>query len=102
VGHGECLMGILDSYPHPYALLPPHVCEALEHDAVSWRWRLRGRTHRLARVHGDFHPWNLLFREGTDFSVLLPAQRPPSLLVRKFVDHVRAFVHAELPAAARL
>ena len=20
--------------------------------------------------HGDFHPWNLLFREGTDFSVL--------------------------------
>jgi hypothetical protein len=21
-------------------------------------------------VHGDFHPWNLLFREGTDFSVL--------------------------------
>jgi hypothetical protein len=70
VGHGECLMGILDSYPHPYALLPPHVCEALEHDAVSWRWRLRGRAHRLACVHGDFHPWNLLFRDGTDFSVL--------------------------------
>jgi aminoglycoside phosphotransferase (APT) family kinase protein len=21
-------------------------------------------------VHGDFHPWNILFREGTDFSVL--------------------------------
>jgi len=21
-------------------------------------------------VHGDFHPWNLLFREGADFSVL--------------------------------
>jgi Phosphotransferase enzyme family len=70
VGHGECLMGILDSYPHPYALLPSHVCEALEHDAVSWRWRLRDRAHRLACVHGDFHPWNLLFREGADFSVL--------------------------------
>jgi aminoglycoside phosphotransferase (APT) family kinase protein len=63
-------MGILDSYPHPYPLLPPYVCEALEHDAVSWRWRLRGRAHRLACVHGDFHPWNLLFREGTDFSAL--------------------------------
>ena len=70
VGHGECLMGILDSYPHPYPLLPPAVCEALERDAVSWRWRLRGRADRLACVHGDFHPWNLLFREGTDFSVL--------------------------------
>jgi hypothetical protein len=70
VGHGECLMGILDSYPHPYGPLLPHVCEALEHDAVSWRWRLRGRSHRLARVHGDFHPWNLLFRDGVTFSVL--------------------------------
>ncbi len=70
VGHGECVMGILDSYPHPWPLLPPGVCEALERTMVTWRWRLRGRTHRLARVHGDFHPWNLLFREGVDFSVL--------------------------------
>jgi len=70
VAHGECLMGILDSYPHPYRPLPPHVCEALEHDAVSWRWRLRGRAHRLSCVHGDFHPWNLLFRDGVDFSAL--------------------------------
>jgi len=70
VAHGECLMGILDSYPHPYPPLPPHVCEYLEHDAISWRWRLRGRAHRLSCVHGDFHPWNLLFREGVEFSVL--------------------------------
>jgi hypothetical protein len=70
VGHGECLMGILDSYPHPYPALPPAVCEELERAAVGWRWRLRGRTHRLSRVHGDFHPWNLLFRNGVDFSVL--------------------------------
>ena len=70
VGHGECVMGILDAYPHPYPPLPPETCESLEHDFVSWRWRLRKRTYRLARVHGDFHPWNLLFRHGTDFSVL--------------------------------
>jgi hypothetical protein len=70
VGHGECVMGILDSYPHPYPPLPPSVCESLEHDLVSWRWRIRTRTHRLSRVHGDFHPWNLLFRRQTDFSVL--------------------------------
>lgn len=70
VGHGECLMGILDSYPHPYPPLPPAACEALEQAAVGWRWRLRGRAHRLSRTHGDFHPWNLLFRAGTDFSVL--------------------------------
>ena len=63
-------MGILDSYPHPYAPLPPTACEAIERAAVGWRWRLRTRSERLARVHGDFHPWNILFREGTDFSVL--------------------------------
>src|SRR5262249_56331623 len=27
VGHGECLMGILDSYPHPWPLLPPEQCQ---------------------------------------------------------------------------
>jgi hypothetical protein len=70
VGHGECVMGILDSYPHPWPTLPPATCEALERAMVGWRWRLRGRAHRLARTHGDFHPWNILFREGTDFSVL--------------------------------
>ncbi len=70
VGHGECLMGILDSYPHPFTPLPVAACEALERDAVSWRWRLRERAHRLSRVHGDFHPWNLLFAESTDLAVL--------------------------------
>lgn len=70
VGHGECLMGILDSYPHPYPDLPPEVCEAIERAAVGWRWRLRERSHRLAQTHGDFHPWNILFRDGTDFSLL--------------------------------
>jgi hypothetical protein len=70
VGHGECLMGILDSYPHPYALLPAAACEAIERAAVRWRWRLRDRSYRLSRTHGDFHPWNILFRTGADFSVL--------------------------------
>jgi hypothetical protein len=70
VGHGECLMGILDSYPHPYAPLPAAACEAIERAAVSWRWRLRDRTARLSQTHGDFHPWNILFREGADFTLL--------------------------------
>jgi len=69
VGDGECIMGIADSYP-PHPLVSAAFLERIEHLAVSWRWRLKGLTHRLRQVHGDFHPWNILFRTGTDFSLL--------------------------------
>ncbi|MGH9651273.1 MAG: phosphotransferase family protein, partial [Terriglobales bacterium] len=70
VGHGECIMGLADSYPARHPWISPALLEEIEHRAVAWRWKLRGRAHRLRQVHGDFHPWNILFREGADFSVL--------------------------------
>lgn len=69
VGHGECLFGVDDSYPSA-GPVPADVLCAIEQRAVAWRWKLRQKTHRLRQVHGDFHPWNILFREGRDFSVL--------------------------------
>lgn len=69
VGDGECIMGLADSYlPHP--VFTPSILEQIEHRAVEWRWRLKNRTHRLRRVHGDFHPWNILFALEADFRVL--------------------------------
>lgn len=69
VGHGECIMGLTDSYPaHP--VITRQILEEIEHRAVSWRWRLKPRVHRLRQVHGDFHPWNILFQEGIDFQLL--------------------------------
>jgi aminoglycoside phosphotransferase (APT) family kinase protein len=70
VGHGECIMGILDSYPSGSDALPAAWLKEIERRCVDWRWSLKPRTHRLRQVHGDFHPWNILFRKGTDFSVL--------------------------------
>jgi hypothetical protein len=69
VGHGECIFGVADSYPAggPVAL---ETLRDIELRCVRWRWRLRERAGRLCRVHGDFHPWNILFRDGVDFSVL--------------------------------
>ncbi len=70
VGDGECIFGILDDYPeNPSFLDPGELCE-IEKLCVEWRWRLKDKTDRLCQVHGDFHPWNVMFREGTDFTVL--------------------------------
>jgi hypothetical protein len=70
VGHGECIMGMADGYPAGSGFITSGLLEEIERRCVSWRWRLKGWTHRLRQVHGDFHPFNILFREGTDFSVL--------------------------------
>jgi len=70
VGHGECIMGILDDYPADPEFLEPGELALIEKRCVDWRWRLRNMTHRLCQSHGDFHPWNVMFRSGTDFSVL--------------------------------
>lgn len=73
VGDSECIFGMVDGYPYPYDRFPPERFAALEKRVVDWRWKLRGYTHRLAQVHGDFHPWNVLIQEdgGTrDFAVL--------------------------------
>jgi hypothetical protein len=70
VGHGECIMGLLDSYPPNLNFMEESDLIEIERDCVVWRWRLKRKTHRLRQVHGDFHPWNIMFREGADFTVL--------------------------------
>ena len=70
IGHGECIMGLTDSYPARFAFITPAVLRSIEESCNRWRWRLRRRANRLAQVHGDFHPWNVLFRKGVDFTVL--------------------------------
>lgn len=69
VGHGECIMGIADSYP-PHPSITSEQLQKIEHRCLDWRWRLKEMKHRLRRVHGDFHPWNILFRSEIDFTVL--------------------------------
>jgi len=70
VGHGECIMGLLDSYPPDLEFINESELIDIERDCVVWRWRLKRKKHRLCQVHGDFHPWNILFRKEVDFTVL--------------------------------
>jgi aminoglycoside phosphotransferase (APT) family kinase protein len=70
VGSGEGVFGIADGWPgsHPVADAA-RLCR-IEQAAVAWRWRLKDHAQRARRIHGDFHPFNILFREGNDFTVL--------------------------------
>jgi hypothetical protein len=70
LGHGECIMGLIDNYPTKFEFIDAALLKRIELACVEWRWRLKDRGGRLCRVHGDFHPWNILFREGADFTVL--------------------------------
>lgn len=70
VGHGECIMGLLDSYPPGLDWIQEYDLIDIERDSVVWRWRLKRRTHRLSQVHGDFHPWNIMFHKDVEFTVL--------------------------------
>ncbi len=70
VGHGECIMGLTDSYPDNLDFVSWDDLCRIEKKCVDWRYGIKGRTHRLCMTHGDFHPWNIMFREGTDFTVL--------------------------------
>jgi aminoglycoside phosphotransferase (APT) family kinase protein len=70
VGAGEGIFGLVDAYPPGAPGVAPGVLQSLERRALEWRWRLRDRTDRLRRIHGDFHPFNLLFGEGTHLTVL--------------------------------
>ena len=70
VAHGECIMGLMDSYPPDHPFITQSLLEEIEHLCVQWRWRLKSRTHRLRQIHGDFHPWNILFDDGANFRLL--------------------------------
>jgi hypothetical protein len=61
VGHGEGIFGMVDGYPANTPAAPPARLRAIEERCLAWRWRLREKRRRLARIHGDFHPFNVLF-----------------------------------------
>jgi hypothetical protein len=71
-GHHECILGLLDSYDaFPLdGFTSKAQLREIEHRCVDWRHRLKGYAHRLCRVHGDFHPWNVLWRENDVFALL--------------------------------
>ena len=61
---------MIDGYPPGTPGASRARLEALEHHALDWRHRLAPRSHRLATIHGDFHPFNVVFQSGAAFRLL--------------------------------
>jgi aminoglycoside phosphotransferase (APT) family kinase protein len=85
VGHGECLMGVFDTYPD--GVLTYEEMAEIVKKAVDRIARLKPKYGRLSQVHGDFHPGNIWFTRkptvaagvegnGLDF-ILLDRSRGP-------------------------
>jgi len=70
VGHGEGIFGVIDGYPDAVPGAPTGRLQEIETLASSFRWRLRRTEGRLTRIHGDFHPFNLVFSTGGELTAL--------------------------------
>jgi hypothetical protein len=80
IGHGECLMGVFDTYPD--GVLSYREMADIIKKSVDWYAKLKPRYQRLSQIHGDFHPGNIWFashdssRPLPDF-ILLDRSRGP-------------------------
>ena len=52
IGHGECLMGVFDTYPD--GTIAYEDMAVIEKKCVDWRARLKPKYGRLCQVHGTF------------------------------------------------
>lgn len=63
VGHGECLMGVFDTYPDG-TISYEEMADIIK-KSVDWYARLKPGHERLSQIHGDFHPGNIWFTSPT-------------------------------------
>lgn len=70
VGSGEGIFGMVDAYPAETPCAPPERLLRLQARCLEWRERLKTKVDRLRRIHGDYHPFNVLFDEHDQLSLL--------------------------------
>lgn len=68
IGHGECIMGIIDSYG-PVDFTTDGELVGYAGKCLKWWGKIRDKSERLRNVHGDYHPGNIRLQED-DFILL--------------------------------
>lgn len=73
IGRGDCISGIIDSYPkdeRTFSFTSEQELEEIEKKCITWRWKIKGKSDRLCQVHGDFHPFNIIWQKPLKFRLL--------------------------------
>ncbi len=60
IGHGECMMGIFDTY-EDWGFIDGEDMVEIVRKSITYWGRLKDEHTRLCQVHGDFHPGNIWF-----------------------------------------
>jgi hypothetical protein len=68
VGHGECIMGVVDAYDTAIFSSEEELTDYAA-ECLPWWGKIRDKNERLSSVHGDFHPGNIRLVED-DFTLL--------------------------------
>lgn len=61
IGHGEMLIGVIDTYPDKLTWTNRKEFAWIIGKAAELREELKDDYKRLCRIHGDFHPANIVF-----------------------------------------
>ena len=66
LGHGECIMGIIDNYPKSFEFIDQSLLQRIETACLAWRWRIKDKGTAFARYTEIFTPGTFCFaREKT-------------------------------------
>ncbi|MCG2814056.1 MAG: hypothetical protein L6245_05180 [Thermodesulfovibrionales bacterium] len=87
VGHGECLMGVFDTYPD--GSLSYNEMSGIIKKSVDWIYKLKPKYKRLSHIHGDFHPGNIWFRtENSKFIPIYSGQNSKLRTINSELDFI--------------
>jgi hypothetical protein len=70
LGHGEMLMGVLDTYPSKNRWVKEGTLTEVICRAIKFNRRIKELPIPLVKLHGDFHPGNIWFNGNRKFTLL--------------------------------